>query len=102
MPPIIDSLNVGSDLAAACQAFYADHGRWPTDLSELDGFDASRLRSVHFHKRLVEGGLEVRYTLSSARGTDPSGSLYLPPPRSWSPKGARTQPATAPATRPNS
>ena len=85
-------------LADGAKAFYADHGRWPRDVDELTDVDASRFRTVHFHKRLIEGGLEIRYQPSSARGADPETHLYVPPPRSWSPKGVRTRPATSPAT----
>jgi hypothetical protein len=95
-----EPFQAGADLGAACRAFYADNGRWPRDVDELEGFDARRLRSVHFHKRLVEGGLEVRYTTPASHGLDPEGRLYLPPPREWSPKGVRTQPATSPTTAP--
>ena len=96
-PELTEQAEVGTELSAAANAFYADHGRWPRDIEELEGFDASRLRDVRFHKRPIYGGLEIRYTTRSAHGGDPEGRLYLPPPRSWSPKGARTQPATAPA-----
>ena len=91
---------LGADLTAAANAFYADHGRWPREVGELEGFDGGRLRAARFRKVPVVGGLEVHYTPLANRGTDPEASLYIPPPRSWSPKGARTQPATQPATEP--
>jgi hypothetical protein len=97
-----DSHQLGSELRAACEAFYADYGRWPRDVSELKGFDANAFHSIEFHKRHIEGGLEVRYTTRESHGLDPASWMYLPQPRSWSPRDARTQPAPAPATAPAS
>jgi hypothetical protein len=86
-------------LAGASRAFYDDHGRWPRDLDELEskGFARSRVRAARFKKRVGEGGVDIHYTPRTG-GRDPVRmTMYLPPPREWSPKGARTQPSTAPA-----